>query len=91
MKNIRHSCDMEILLKQKNKSKKLIMVARLDNEFKRFDLAIKAMKKLPEFTLDIFADRVGGEQELNMLKNLAIENKIDNVFLEEVRQKYKKN
>jgi glycosyltransferase involved in cell wall biosynthesis len=80
MKNIRHSCDMEILLKQKNKNKKLIMIARLDNKFKRFDLAIKAMKKLPEFTLDIFADRVGGEQELNMLKNLAIENKIDNVF-----------
>ena len=80
MKTIRHSCDMNILLDKKNKNKKLIMIARLDNKFKRFDLAIKAMKKLPEFTLDIFADRVGGDQELNMLKNLARENKIDNVF-----------
>lgn len=80
MKIIRHSCDMEILLEQKNKNKKLIMIARLDNKFKRFDLAIKAMKKLSEFTLDIYADRVGGEKELNMLKKLAIENKIDNVF-----------
>ena len=80
MKVIRHTCEMELLQKKKEKNRKLIMVARLDNKQKRFDLAIKAMKRLPEFTLDIYADRVNGEQELNMLKNLAKENSISNVF-----------
>ena len=80
VKVIRHTCEIKLLENKKEKNKKLIMVARLDNKHKRFDLAIKAMKKLPEFTLDIFADRVGGEQELNMLKNIAIEEKISNVF-----------
>lgn len=80
IKVIRHTCDMEILKTKKEKKKKLVMIARLDNKQKRFDLAIKAMKKLPDFTLDIYADRVNGEQELNMLKNLAKENKVSNVF-----------
>ncbi|WP_294725983.1 glycosyltransferase [uncultured Fusobacterium sp.] len=80
IKVIRHTCEMELLQNKKEKNKKLIMVARLDNKQKRFDLAIKAMKRLPEFTLDIYADRVDGEQELNMLKKITKENKIDNVF-----------
>ena len=80
MRVIRHSCDMEILKNKKEKNRKLIMIARLDNKQKRFDLAIKAMKKLPEFTLDIYADRVNGEEKLNMLKNIVKENKIDNVY-----------
>lgn len=80
MKVIRHTCEMELLQKKKEKNKKLVMIARLDNKQKRFDLAIKAMKKLSEFSLDIYADRVGGEQELNMLKKITKENKIDNIF-----------
>lgn len=80
MRVIRHTCDMEILGIKKEKSKKLIMIARLDNQQKRFDLAIKAMKKLPEFTLEIYADRVNGEQELNMLKDIVKENNINNVY-----------
>ena len=80
VKVIRHTCEMGLLEIKKEKNKKLVMVARLDNNQKRFDLSIKAMKKLPEFTLDIYADRVDGEQELNMLKNLAKENNISNVF-----------
>ena len=80
VKVIRHTCEMELLQKKKEKKKKLIMLARLDNKQKRFDLAIKAMKKLPDFSLDIYADRVDGKQELNMLKNLAKENRISNVF-----------
>ena len=80
VKVIRHTCEIELLQNKKEKNKKLIIVARLSNHQKRFDLAIKAMKKLPEFTLDIYADRVDGEQELNMLKNLAKENSISNVF-----------
>ena len=80
VKVIRHTCEIELLQNKKEKNQKLIIVARLSNHQKRFDLAIKAMKKLPEFTLDIYADRVDGEQELNMLKNLAKENNISNVF-----------
>ena len=80
VKVIRHTCEMGLLEIKKEKNKKLVIVARLDNNQKRFDLAIKAMKKLLEFTLDIYADRVDGEQELNMLKNLAKENNISNVF-----------
>lgn len=80
IKVIRHTCEMKLLETKKEKNKKLVMVARLDNKQKRFDLAIKAMKKLSEFSLDIYADRVSGEEELNMLKKITIDNKIDNVF-----------
>ena len=80
VKVIRHTCEMKLLQNKKEKNKKLVIIARLDNKQKRFDLAIKVMKKLPDFTLDIYADRVNGEQELNMLKNLAKENTISNVF-----------
>lgn len=80
MKVIRHTCDMGILKEKKKRNKKLVMIARLSNRQKRFDLAIKAMKKLPEFTLDIYADRVNGEQELKMLKDIIVREGIDNVF-----------
>ena len=56
MKIIRHTCNMEILKTKKEKNKKLIMIARIDNQQKRFDLAIKAMKKLSDYTLDIYGD-----------------------------------
>ena len=80
LKVIRHTCEMELQRDKKEKNKKLIMIARLENEQKRFDLAIKAMKKLPKFTLDIYADRVDGKEELTMLKNIVKENNINNVY-----------
>lgn len=80
IKVIRHTCSMEILNEKKEKNKVLVMIARLDNNQKRFDLAIKAMKKLPEFTLDIYADRVNGEQELQILKDITVREGIDNVY-----------
>ena len=53
------------------------MIARIDNQQKRFDLAIRAMKKLSEFTLDIYGDGPDMEKCENIIKN---EN-IKNVFL----------
>lgn len=89
VKVIRHTCEMELLQNKKLKNKKLIMVARLDNKQKRFDLAIKAMKKLPEFFLEIYADRIDSEQELNILKNIVRDNKISNVFFKGSTKKVK--
>lgn len=80
LKVIRHTCNMEILKENKIKNKKLIIIARLDNIQKRFDLAIRAMKKLPEFTLDIYADRINGENELKELKAITKEYNINNIF-----------
>jgi len=45
------------------------MIARLNNKYKRFDLVIKAMKKLTEFNLRIYGDG----PDKNLLKNLIKE------------------
>lgn len=74
---IRHTCEMEVLCKNKNKNKNLIMICRLDNNHKRIDLAINAMKKLQEFTLNIYGD---GNDKKN-LEILIKENNLKNVFL----------
>ena len=74
---IRYSCELELLEKNKESKKELIMVARLENRTKRFDLAIKAMKKLPEFNLRIYGDG----PDKNLLKNLIKEYQLKNVFL----------
>lgn len=74
---IRHLCELELLEENKESKKELIMVARLDNEVKRFDLVIKAMKKLPEFNLRIDGDG----PDKNLLKNLIKEYQLKNVFL----------
>ena len=76
-KVIRHSCEIELLKEKKEKNKELIMITRLDNKYKRFDLVIKAMKKLPEFNLRIYGD--GPDKKL--LKNLIKEYQLKNVFL----------
>ena len=77
-KVIRHCCEVELLEKEKQKNKKLIIIARLDNNQKRIDLAVKAMKKLPDFTLKIY----GAGPDEKMLKNLIKQEKLeDNVFL----------
>lgn len=66
---IRHSCEIPLLENKKVKNKKLIIVSRLENKQKRIDLAIKVMKKLPEYTLNIYGD---GPDE-KMLKDLTKE------------------
>lgn len=71
---IRHSCEVELLDKVKQKEKKLIIIVRLENVQKRIDLAIKVMKKLQDFTLDIYGD--GPDRK--MLEELVIEEKVDN-------------
>lgn len=74
---IRHSCELPLLKGKKIKNKKLIMIVRLENNQKRIDLAIKAMKKLEGYTLEIYGE---GEHE-ELLKNLVIENSLqDRVF-----------
>lgn len=74
---IRHTCNMEILKTEKIKNKNLIMICRLENNQKRLDLAIKTMKKLQDFTLNIY----GGGQDREYLENLIKENNLKNVIL----------
>ena len=62
----------------KRKNKKLIMVARIDNQQKRFDLAIKAMKRLPDYTLDIYGD-VYNQKDMDYLQEIIEKEKITNV------------
>ena len=52
------------------------MIARLQNDSKRFDLAIRAMKKLPDFTLEIYGD---GNKTNIFLNNIIKEENITNV------------
>lgn len=85
-KVIRHCCELEILEKNKLRNKKLIIIARLENKQKRIDLAIKAMKKLPDFTLDIYGN--GPDEE--MLKQMTIDEKIqERVFFRGATNKVK--
>ncbi len=77
VKIIRHSCDIEILKERKNRNKVLIMIARLDNSHKRFDLVIKAMKRLSDFKLKIY----GSGPDKDLLEKIIIENNIKNVEL----------
>ena len=79
VKIIRHSSKIELLEEKKEKNKKLVMIARVENEIKRFDLVIKAMKKLPEFTLDIYGEEAR-EGEKAKLEKIMEENNISNVF-----------
>lgn len=87
VKVIRHSCEIESLKKTKKKNKNLIMIARLDNNQKRFDLAIKAMKNLHEFTLKIY----GSGPDKKALEKIILKNNIKNVKLcgetDEIEQK----
>lgn len=73
---IRHISSIELKKEKKEKNKNLIMIARLHNEQKRFDLAIKAMKKLPEFSLKIY-----GDGDLTLFEELINKNNLKNVEL----------
>ena len=80
IKFIRHSSSIEIFQEKKRKNKNLIMIARIENESKRFDLAIKAMKKLPEYTLNIYGSTSNSE-EIEFLKKIIEKERLTNVFL----------
>lgn len=77
IKTIRHTCNMELFEGSKVKNKKLIMICKLDNYQKRIDLAIKAMKLLPDYTLNIYGE--GKDKE--KLENIIKEHELKNVFL----------
>ena len=79
VKVIRHSSNIELLKTKKEKNKKLIMIGRIDNNSKRFDLAIRAMKKLPDFTLDIYGG-IYNQKDINFLKKIIRDKNINNVF-----------
>lgn len=74
---IRHTSELELLSEKKIKNKNLIMICRLDNRQKRLDLAIKAMRKLKDFTLNIY----GSGQDREYLENIIKENNLKNVIL----------
>lgn len=74
---IRHSCELDLLSKQKVRNNNLIMLCRLNNKAKRIDLAINAMKKLEDYTLNIYGD--GEDKEF--LENIVKEKELKNVFL----------
>ena len=78
IKVIRHTCNIDIIQGKKKKNKKLIMVARIDNQQKRFDLAIRAMKKLPEYTLSIYGD-IYSKKDMEFLQELLKKEEINNV------------
>lgn len=88
VKVIRHSSNIELLHNKKKKNKKLIMIGRIDNHSKRFDLAIRAMKKLPEFTLDIFGD-IYSQKDMDFLQEIIKKEKINNVTFRGVTNKVK--
>ncbi len=80
IKVIRHSSKMKLLKIKKEKNKKLIIIARLDIYHKGLDMAIKVMKKLSDFTLEIYGDE-HREGEKEKLEKIIKENNISNVFL----------
>lgn len=78
IKIIRHSSTIPILERRKEKNKNLIMIGRIDNDSKRFDLAIKAMKKLQDYTLDIYGS-IYNQQDMEFLQEIMEKEKITNV------------
>lgn len=59
--------ELPLLRNKKNEVKRLIMLTRFQNEIKRVDLAISAMKLLPEYKLDIY----GSGKDKKYLQGLA--------------------
>lgn len=73
---IRHTSNIELLKEKKNRKKSLIMLARISNKEKRFDLVIEAMKKLSDYSLDIY----GEGEDKEKLQKLILEKNLNNVF-----------
>lgn len=75
-KVIRHTAEIENFIGEKIRNKNLIMIGRIDNKSKRYDLAILAMKKLKNFNLLIYGDG----PDLKILKELVVKERIGNVI-----------
>lgn len=73
---IRHSAEIDIFSGIKKRNNNLVMIGRIYNQHKRYDLAIEAMKKLKEFTLLIYGDG----PDLEKLKEVVNKKKINNVI-----------
>lgn len=88
---IRHSCEIPLNNIPKVKSRNLIMIARLNNDHKRFDLAIRAMKKLKDFRLNIYGD--GGDRSAleELVSSLNIKNVIFHGATNKVKDALDKN
>lgn len=88
---IKHTCELDSLTNKKIRNKELIMILRLDNKIKRFDLTMKAMKKLPDFILNIYGD--GADRKY--LEDLIKKENLKNIFLygatNHVKEKLDKN
>lgn len=74
---INFSSEIEKLEKIKEKNNNLVMIGRLDNKVKRFDLIIKAMKKIPSLNLKI----VGNGKDKKILEKILKYENLNNVFL----------
>lgn len=83
---IRHSCELPLLVEEKIKNKKLIIISRLENGQKRLDLAIKVMKKLMDYTLDIYGEGTDEEMLRKLIKEEGVESR---VFLHKKTNKIK--
>lgn len=72
---IRHASNVSTYNSAKKNNKKLIMLTRLVNKYKRIDLSIKAMRKLPDYDLEIWGD---GPDRCS-LENLIVDFNLKNV------------
>lgn len=82
---------MEVLSKNKIKNKNLIMIARLENNIKRFDLPIKVMKKLPDFTLNIYGDGRDKKKLENLIRKESLKNVILHGGTNQIKEKLDEN
>lgn len=74
---IPHALRIDIIDKKVRPSRNIAMLTRLDNKQKRIDLVINAMKRLPDWNLNIYGD--GPDKKY--LNSLINKNKLKNVFL----------
>ncbi|WP_045482058.1 glycosyltransferase [Vibrio owensii] len=74
---IRPCTQLKKIRKTKKIGNKLLMLTRLDNNTKRLDLVISAMKKLPRLELHIYGDGPDRKFIEGMVSN------VDNIFLHE--------
>ena len=89
IKVIRNSSNIMILEDKKKKNKNLVMINRIENISKRIDLAVRVMKKLPDFTLNIYGAPVKrqDEEDYQRLKEILKKEKINNVFFKGITNK----
>lgn len=74
---IRHISHLDIFKGEKKAEKKLIMICRIEKQ-KRVDLAIKAMDKLQDYTLEIYGDG----SEVGYIKNLINNSLYSNIYFQ---------